>query len=312
MVAINRQDIMSTQPLHQPNPRRLTPTLARKPSPARAAGAVLRRARSWHGGALSLGFLLAALLPLRAEDEIAKAAKRIFAEKQDAVIWITVVAKISVTAEGGKDTPVNIPDREQKAETLGTIISPDGLVVTALSTLDPSKELSGREIRTPNGMVKIEASVALKEALLVMPDGTEVPAEVLMKDFDLDLAFLKAKPDSKEAKGVTFKSIDLANRTSVGIMDDVVNLSRTDEVLNRQPSVTRGLVIALTKKPREFLRVTGIVPGCPTFGVDGKVVGLAVNRSMKGKSPVTIVLPAADVIEIAEQARKEAAKLEKK
>ncbi|MGC8988745.1 MAG: hypothetical protein ACP5MD_01350 [Verrucomicrobiia bacterium] len=43
--------------------------------------------------------------------------------------------------------------------------------------------------------------------------------------------------------------------------------------------------------------------GCPTFALDGKVLGIAVNRFMKDKNTVTVVLPASDVLEIAEQAR---------
>ena len=237
-----------------------------------------------------------------AEDMLITQAKKVFAEQQDSVIWISVVAKISLQAEGGKEA-VNIPDREQKNETLGTFLDASGLAVTALSTIDPSRDYNGREVRTRDGVVKIEASVVLKEVRVTMPDGTEIPADVVMRDVDLDLAFLRIKSGAKEAKGVTFKPVDLKNAASVNVSDDVVTISRNDEVLNRTASVARGQILSVTKKPREFLRATGASLGCPSFTPDGKLIGIAVNRTLRGKSSQTVVIPAADVLEIAEQAR---------
>jgi S1-C subfamily serine protease len=235
--------------------------------------------------------------------EVAAAAKKIFSEQQDAVVWLSAVAKISYNAEGAKDSPVNIPDRESKVESLGTIIDPNGMVVTALSNVDPARDISGREYRTSGGTVKIEATANLKEVKIIMPDGTEIPAELVMRDVDLDLAFIKPKPGSKEAKGVTFKALDLKNSTPAEVTDDAITLSRADEVLNRAASVTRGQIISVTKKPREFLRATGASMGCPTFATDGKIIGITVNRSVRGRSSHAVLIPATDVLEIADQAR---------
>jgi S1-C subfamily serine protease len=218
------------------------------------------------------------------------------------VIWISAVAKVSMQAEGAKEA-VNIPDREQKSETLGTILDASGFIVTALSAIDPTRELSGREVRTRDGVVKIEASATLKEVRVTMPDGTEVPADVLMRDTDLDLAFLRIKAGSKESKGVEFKAVDLKTAAVVNVGDDVVSISRMDEVLNRVGSVSRGQVTSVTKKPREFMRVTGANLGCPTFSMDGKLIGIAVSRFVRGKTSHVVVIPAADVLEIAQQAR---------
>lgn len=258
--------------------------------------------------ALGAGLLIAP--DTRAEDLLTAQTKAIFTNRQDAVIWISAVAKISMQAEGSKEA-LNIPDREQKSETLGTLIDPSGLVVTALSTIDPTRDYSGREVRTREGTVKIEASAVLKEVRVIMPDGTEVPAEVVMRDADLDLAFIRIKSGAREAKGVEFKSIDLKDAASVNVADDVVTIGRMDEVLNRAPSVARGQIAAMTKKPREFLRATSANLGCPTFAMDGRLVGIGVNRSVRGKNSYTVLIPAADVQEIAEQARESRPVVEK-
>ncbi len=249
---------------------------------------------------LGLSLLAVPLAP--AQDSLSTQARKVFTERQDSVIWISAVAKISMQAEGAKEA-VNIPDREQKTETLATLIDPAGLAVTALSNIDPTREISGREVRTREGTVKIEASAVIKEVRFIMPDGTEVPAEVVMRDADLDLAFIRIKAGAKEAKGVEFKAVDLKNAALANVADDVVTVSRADEVLNRVGSVARGQVTTITKKPREFMRATGAALGCPTFSMDGKVIGIAINRSVRGKSSHVALIPAADVLEVAQQAR---------
>lgn len=239
-----------------------------------------------------------------AEDGSQAAARKLLAEKGDAVVWLSAVAKISMTAAGSSDSPMNIPDRERKVESLATVIDASGLLVTAMSQMDPSREMEGREFNTAKGPVKFDVSVTLKEVKLVLQDGTEIPAEQVMKDADLDLAFFRVKMDSKEAKDVTLKALDLNDSVKVKLSDDAITLSRTEEILNRVPAVTRGQVTSITEKPRIFVRATSAQMGCPTFNLEGKLVGIGVSRFMRGKSTVLIVLPAADVQEIAQQAAK--------
>ena len=246
----------------------------------------------------------ACLLPAvsRAATDDTAAAKKICDQYKEAVIWISGVAKISISS-GDSRNPMNIPDREQKFEAVGTIIDPSGMVVTALSNIDPAKIANGREVNTPQGKVTIEASSILKEVKIIMADGTEIPADVVMKDADLDLAFLRPKADAKEAKGVTYTAISLKDAGTADLADQVISLSRADEVLNRQPQVSRGQIITVTKKPRQFLRINNATQGAPSFTMDGKLLGIAVNRATKQSNPVTVVLPAADVLEIADQAK---------
>ncbi len=245
---------------------------------------------------------LAGTPELSAEDPLSTAARKVFSEKQDSVVWLSAVAKIAFSAEGGRD-PINLPEQETKVEALGTLIDPSGLVVAALSQVDPARRFSGRELRRPSGNIKLEAVATLKEFKVIMPDGTEIPSEIVMKDTDLDLAFVRIKTASKEAKGIVFHAIDLKDSAPGKVLDEVVTLSRMEEVLNRAPAVTRGQITTVTKKPREFLRVSGGTLGCPTFLMDGRVLGITVNRSVKNKTPAEVIIPAADVLEIGDQAK---------
>jgi len=239
-----------------------------------------------------------------ADTALSAAAQKIFEEKQDCVLWVSAVAKTTFSAEGSSDSAMNFPDQENKMESLGTVIDPEGLVVAPLSQIDPSRNFSGRVVRG----VKMEATSTLKEVKVTIADGTEIPAVVVMKDPDLDLAFLRIKMDSKEAKGVTLKAVDLKQSGTGNIMDDTITITRMDEVLNRVAAVNLGEINMITKKPRVFLRAGGGVGGCPTFLADGKLLGITTARLVKNRNPVGVILPASDILEIAEQAK--AAKVE--
>ena len=190
---------------------------------------------------------------LLAEDPLAAAARQVFTEKQDSVVWLSAVAKIAFSAEGGRES-ISVPEQEIKVEALGTLIDPSGLVVTSLSQIDPARKFSGRELRRGSSSIKVEAVATLKEFKVIMPDGTEIPGEIIMKDPDLDLAFIRIKTASKEAKGVVFRAVDLKNSAPGAVLDEVVTLSRMDEVLNvpggRQTARHHGYPISAEQEPR--------------------------------------------------------------
>lgn len=251
---------------------------------------------------------LLALTPLRADDM--DGARKIFAEKQDSVIWITGVAKISMSTSGGGEGMPSIPDEEAKVMSLGTIVSKDGVVVTMLSQLDPAAGVKGRSVRGPNGPIKLDATSVIKELKIVMPDGTEIPAELVMKDVSLDLAVVRVKAGTKEAAEATFHAIDLKDSAEGKILDGVVTVVRMPEVFNRVPAVTTGHIGMVTKKPRVFLRAEGGAPGCPTFNTDGKLIGITAGRTMGGRVVELAIIPAADVLDVVEQSKTQKAKPE--
>ena len=257
---------------------------------------------------LGLAVTLAASTFAGVPDPGGEVSRKLFADHSDSVLWISVVAKISYTSEGATDSPMNLPESENKFEAYGTVVSTNGLLVTALSGIDPSRAISGREITTRSGKVRLDASVIIKEVQIIMPDGVEVPAEVVMKDVDLDLAFIRAKADSKQFKAAKFIPIDLKDSAKAVMAEETITLMRADEVLNRQPSVVRGQVTVLVSKPREFVRATSAAPGTPTFNTDGKFLGIGTVRFVQSRQPTAVLLPAADVQEFAELAKTATAK----
>jgi S1-C subfamily serine protease len=204
---------------------------------------------------------------------------------------------------------MNLPEQENKLEAYGTVITSDGLLVAALSTIDQSRLISGREITTRTGSrIKLDATVDIKEVRILLPDGEEVPADVIFKDTDLDLAFIRARADSKQFKSAKFIPVDLKNSAKAVIAEETITLMRADDVLNRQPSVARGQVTVLVTKPREFVRATSAAPGTPTFNTDGKLLGIGTVRIVQGKQPTVVLIPASEVVELSEQAKTAKAK----
>ena len=246
--------------------------------------------------------------------ELRDTAKKLSDSHKDAVVWLSVLAKTSMGAEG--EVPAQIKaalagqDKEEKSEITGTVIDASGLIVTALGGLDKSSMVDGQTVNTPMGEIKLKAQSEIKEIKVIMADGSEVPADLVMKDEDLGLAFVKVRADSEEAKGVEFKAIDLADSAKGELLDECIALGRLDESLNREPSLLTSEISGMTVRPRMFYRVTTDAIGCPVFLASGKLLGVSVLRNPKGGSSrggqiqvSPVILPAADIAKVAAQAK---------
>jgi hypothetical protein len=263
---------------------------------------------------LILALSATTVLASAATPEFRDTARKLSTEHGEAVVWLSVLAKTSMSAEG--DVPANLKnmlaaqEKEDKSEATGTVIDASGLIVTALGSIDKSSMVDGQTIPTPQGPVKLKASSEIKEVKVITADGSEVPADLVLKDEDLGLAFIKVRSESDEAKGVEFKAIDLTDSAPGQLLDDCVALGRMDEAMNREPSLISTEITGMTTKPRTFYRVPNETIGCPVFLGSGKLLGISVLRQGKGGSARTgqiqispVILPAADVAKIATQAK---------
>ena len=246
-------------------------------------------------------FLLATPWVMAAQGPLKVQALALAAAHKDSVLFLSAVVEIELTAG---ENPVK--KEERKVELLGTVIGADGLIVVSLSTLDVASTIDGRTVNGPQGPIKLSAKGTTKEVKILMPDGTEVAAKVAFKDPDLDLAFIRPeKPES-----VKLTPINTANAAPMALLDDVIILGRLGKDLNREPVVMTNEVISLVSKPRIFAKVGAQMLGMPAFNQDGKFLGLGINRfSAKGDSdsqgpmPSNVILPAADLLESAAQAK---------
>ena len=242
-------------------------------------------------------------------------AKKLSAEHKDAVVWLSVLAKTSMTTEG--DVPAQIKaalaaqEKEEKSEVTGTVIdATSGMIVTALGGLDKSSVVDGQTVNTPMGAIKLKANSEIKEVKVITSDGSEIPADLVLKDADLGLAFIKIRMDSDEAKGIELQAISLADSAKGEVLDECIALGRLDESLNREASLVTTEISGITTRPRTFYRVNTDTIGCPVYLASGKLLGVSVLRNPKGNSSRTgqiqispVILPAADIAKVAEQAK---------
>ena len=248
----------------------------------------------------SFAALLAAPLAIAADGPLKEKALALSASNKDSVLFLSAVVEIEVTAG---DNPAK--KEERKLEMLGTVIGKDGLIVVPLSTLDVASTIDGRMVNSPQGPVKLSAKGTTKEVKILMPDGSETAAKVAFKDTDLDLAFIR--PEKPEDAKLT--PVDTANNAPMAVLDDVIILGRLGKDLNREPVVMTNEIVSLVSKPRTFGKIATQSLGMPVFNKDGKFLGIGINRfspkgdSEQGPAPSNVVLPAADLLESAAQAK---------
>lgn len=231
-------------------------------------------------------------------------ARALLEKYKDSVITVKAVVKQSMSFGGGGH------EDENKTELTGTVISPEGMTVVSLSAIDPMNFMRGMFGGMGGEDFNVETEVT--DVQFLTTDGTEIPGEILLRDRDLDLAYLRPlePPDPPMAY------IDFTDSTMPDLLDELVVIDRMGEVANRNHALSLDRVKGKVKRPRPFVVPEGAFQGCPALTLDGKVVGLYVLRATKNTgggggmgifsgrmnnfSP--IILPPEDILEGAKQA----------
>ena len=258
--------------------------------------------------ALVLG-LAGLAVPGRA-DELAEKGREIFNQNQHAVVTVQVVSE-NVLLRRGRSS-------ETRQDLTGTVVDPSGLTVLALSACDPS-EMYQRMMAEQGSQYKLEIEVT--DLKILLADGTELPAEIVLRDKDLDLAFIR--PKTKPASPMA--AVDLSKSAPAQLLDEVITLNRLNSAAGRAYAASVERISAVIQKPRTFYipdsTMTSTTLGSPAFALDGKVVGLVVMRAVNAKggggrnyrdNMTSIILPAEDVLKAAKQAPEAKGDQEKK
>jgi hypothetical protein len=248
-------------------------------------------------------------VPSRA-DEVAEKGREIFQKHQHAVITIQTVIKMSYS--GGSRTT------ENRQEITGTVVDPSGLTVVALSACDPS-EMYQRMLSEQSAQFKLETEVT--DLKILLEDGTELPAAIVLRDKDLDLAFIR--PKTKPASPMA--AVDLSKSAPAQLLDQVITLNRMNSAAGRAYAASVERISGVIQKPRTFYipdsTMTATTLGSPAFALDGKLVGMMVMRAVSAKggssrnyreNMTSIILPAEDILKAAKQAPEAKAEPEKK
>jgi S1-C subfamily serine protease len=232
--------------------------------------------------------VLAAASPARAQTSEDRAlARDLVTKRGDAVILVLATLKTRTTV-GGRE---NSQDRPMQAN--ATVLDGSGLTVMALSMIEPNQAVVQR-LGGPGAQIQTETA----ELRLRLADGRELPARVVLRDADLDLAFLRPV----EPLPSPIPALDTA-LGKPGLMDLVVILSRTGEATSYRPIASFGYVQMTVEKPRMYHAVIGgNTLGAAVFDGAGRFVGVFLAVGGARSSPFAAVLPADDIREIAKQA----------
>ena len=259
-----------------------------------------------------LAWLIVALLiagaPVRGQEQ--RAAMREVAKKwQGAIVNVRVSLKVRMSMSGRE-----VQSMDDTVEAVATVIDPSGLTVMSLSSLDPGAMMSRIIGATAQGDEKMSIVSEPSDVRIRLADGKELPATIVLRDQDLDLAFIR--PTAKPAAPLT--AVNLADAGTPVVLEDLVVLGRLGRVGGWTPSSALYSVSAIMEKPRTFFVLNGqAVTGTPAFQANGKIVGLLTIRQIdpgrmsmfgmmggtEGVGVIAVVLPAADVLEIAKQAK---------
>jgi hypothetical protein len=250
-------------------------------------------------------------------EDLKEAARAIAAKFQKAIITVKIVAKVR-TFRGEEDNQM---------ELRGTVIDPSGLTVVSAISADPAEMIktlvsSMSQRQMPAG-AKFESEIT--SVMMILDDGTEVEGEVVLKDADLDLAFIRPKK-----KSASFDFVPLKPRGKfLDLLDDVIVINRLDRSQNRAIALNIGSIQAVVKGPRPYYistqQVSASSVGCVAFASDGGTAGIFVTQRKQntgdngmsalisimmgsgvgGAGTFQILRPVEDVLEVAKQAQQE-------
>jgi S1-C subfamily serine protease len=251
--------------------------------------------RSWIFSATAL-LAAAFCLPAQAASEAdAVVGRELVKRYADAIVGVELVVTVKVRAGSTERAP-----QEQRIEVNGSVISSSGLTVTSLAAVDP--QASYDAARSAGGRGAELVGVEYKEVKLRLADGKEVPARFVLKDADLDLAFMAPEVVGDAAKPEFKSYLKLEDSAEGALLSNFFNLAREQKALQRLPIIRSAEVMGIIEKPRRFYLLSTQATGTPVFDAKGKLLGISVVNFASGRATGLVVLPAADIAEIAKQA----------
>lgn len=224
-------------------------------------------------------------------------ARKIVDASKDAVVTVDIVVDAKMTYNGKTEKA------EEKHSTTATVIDPSGLVVTSLTQVSPDTTLD--QSQKEDGY---SYSVETKDVRIKTADGTEIPADIVLRDRDLDLAFIR--PKTKLDKPIAF--VDMAVAGTAQVLDQVLVVSRLGQAANRSSAARLDRIESVVSKPRTFYIINNSLHdelGVPAFAMDGKCIGVLVLRYMSTTHSESdsdyymTVIPCATIANAAQQAK---------
>ncbi len=217
----------------------------------------------------------------RADEDIAVNARQALNTYQNSLVVLRLTFKMQRRGQS----------IETKRDTIATVIDPSGLSVTALANVG-------------GGDDKIDIS----EARMRLPDGTEIPVRVVLKDEDLGLAFIAPETALTRENSTALTVLPIADGAKVEPADECFLLTRMNKLQNFVPAIETGRIIGKRAIPRLIYLASMERMGCPVFDGSAKLIGFFTLPKLAGALETPVILPVAEVVKNVAQAKEEVAK----
>ncbi len=255
------------------------------------------------------------------EQRAVESGRKVLKTSANALVGVNAIAKLQIKASGGGGGSA---EQEMKIDCTSLVIDASGLSVTSLTNLNPQNALPRMRGRGRGGeQVDVSIESELRGIKLRLPDGSEVPARVVLKDDDLDLAFVAPNEPLSAAAKKQISVVKLEAAKAAEVLDTIVELGRTSKEFNYAPAVQLARISAVLTKPRAYYLGATSGLGTPVFSDQGALIGLVtrfvsaekeaagdgLSAAIRGGqgAAARVILPAGDIAKLVDQA-KEAAK----
>lgn len=175
--------------------------------------------------------------------------------------------------------------RTREQSSVGTVYGQDGFIVASRTGIARRGDIESIKI--------------------LMADGTEVSAKMILEDLDLDLAFLLADRGEIDEQGLEFTSAPFEEESGgeLEAVEKVLILTRESPAFFRQPKLIATHVDSVIEKPRRYYRTPEKVAGSLAFNVEGRLIGIYARRVNGEETRHRMILPSSHVVEAAKRAR---------
>jgi len=219
-------------------------------------------------------------------DPIATEGRKVFETRHETVVTVESTISISFGGEA----------QEQEGWANATLIAPDGLAVLALSALDPTS------MAEKMGTMTTEVSTQIASLKIRLANGTELPAEVVLRDKELDLVYVRPVSPPEEA----LPYVDLEDEAIPALLETVYSITQLGEVARRAHTILATRIEAIVERPRAYYIIgsdrSNDVMCSPVFAADGKFVGIGAVRAIRtgkgrqfGDNVLVVIVPVADI-----------------
>jgi S1-C subfamily serine protease len=249
-----------------------------------------------------IAVMCAAFAPVsRAGEDVETAGRAVFDKYADSVVTVALTFQIQMSLGTRNQAS------EGAVEVLATVMNDKGLLAVSNSAIDVAAQVRAQiSSQVPAG-TEFNVDTTIKSAMIIMPDGADVPAKVVLQDSDLDIAFLQ--PESPDEQGAETSSVKFTAVPAKGgekapklePLDNIIVLGRTDESLNRIATVNVGQIETAIRRPRLIYRANVSGLGQPVFNGKGELLGMFLRQSSGEGAGAIIIRPIQDVRKGAKQ-----------